>query len=122
MAIYTEQNLKGLLEGAIDPQDDTITVRRINGAVITVWPHSEALAQGVAIIEQTGAVRFDNQGTTSGFPAPGAVVAAGSFSFTLWDGSDESDTYTATLQLVSQPSWDSSASRFDTTILKLDMT
>ena len=53
MTRYSENSALTLLSGASDAQNDPITLRRINGAVISVWPHVLALPQGTARITQT---------------------------------------------------------------------
>lgn len=99
MTTYTEKDSKTLLTGASDTDGDTITVRRLNGTQIASWPRTIDLSTGSAIITQDGGVTFDDEGSTSGHPIGGQSQANGSFTFTLWDGIAESDTYTASISL-----------------------
>lgn len=100
MTIYSESNSTTLLTGASDADGDTITVRRLNGTQIASWPRTVDLISGSAIITQEGVVTFDDEGSTSGHPAGGQNQANGSFTYTLWDGIAESDTYTASISLT----------------------
>lgn len=95
---YPEKTLTNLLDGAVDVDGDTIAIRRINGVVPSNWPHSVPLIQGTALVAQSGAITFDDEGDTSGHPSSGSI-SAGSFTFTLWDGQDESAAYTASVAL-----------------------
>ena len=99
MTIYSEKNSFSLLSGASDPDGDTITVRRIDGAVISSWPHTVALTTGTAQVMENGVVTYDDGGDTSGHPTGGQSAGNGSFTYTLWDGQDESPVYTASLTL-----------------------
>ena len=98
MTTYTEKTLNGLLTGAADADGDTISVFRINDVIPSSWPYSIALSQGTVRITQAGQVTFDDGGDTSQHPASG-TLANGSFTFTLWDGQDESPAYTASVVL-----------------------
>ena len=98
MTTYSEKSFTSLTTGASDSDGDTITVRRINGAVPSSWPYTVTLLQGIAEIDEDGVVVFDDGGDTSGHPLSG-FLSNGSFTFTLWDGLDESPTYTATVGL-----------------------
>jgi len=100
MAIYSEQGSITLVNGAGDVDGDPVTVRRINGTVVSSWPYIVALSTGQARIYETGLVEFDDGGATTGHPGAGQTAAAGSFSFTLWDGIDESPAYTADIDLL----------------------
>lgn len=99
MTSYSENSALTLLSGALDAQNDPITLRRINGTVISSWPHTIALPQGSAQITQAGVVTYDDGGSIAGHPAPNVTQSNGSFTFTLWDGLDESPSYTADLTL-----------------------
>lgn len=99
MTTYSEKTGVNLLDGSSDPEGDPITVRRINGSVVSSWPHSVALTLGSASITENGGVTFDDGGSTTGHPAVGSSQANGSFTFNLWDGTDESATYTASISL-----------------------
>jgi len=80
MASYNEKTSKTLLTGATDADNDIMTVRRINGTLITSWPFTVDL--------------------TAFHPTGGQTLPNGSFTFTLWDGIAESEVYTATIELV----------------------
>ncbi len=99
MAAYIEKNSLTLLTGASDPEGDAITVHRIDGAIPSSWPHVVALDIGSASITQDGVVTYDDGGATELHPLLGATTSAGSFSFTLWDGHNESPSYTSTITL-----------------------
>jgi len=99
MTSYSEKNATDLLSGATDAENDTITIRRINGVIINSWPHTVTLPQGNALISQTGAVSYDDGNDTSGHPVQGSTLNNGTFTFNLWDGADESPIYTANLVL-----------------------
>lgn len=99
MTNYSEKNATGLLSGATDAENDTITIRRINGVVINSWPHTVTLPTGSAQISQTGTVSYNDGNNTSGHPVQGSTLNNGTFTFNLWDGVDESPIYTANLVL-----------------------
>lgn len=99
MAVYSEKYLTTLLSGATDPENDPVSIYRINNAIINSWPHSVSLTEGSVFVHQTGVVEYDDGGSSGGHPAPGQVAAVGTFSFTIWDGQDESPEYTANIQL-----------------------
>ena len=100
MTIYSEQTSRSLLTGATDPEGDPITVRRINGQIITTWPHTVALPEGHAIITELGQVSYDDGGALIGHPSEGVTLDNGTFTFQLWDGTSESPEYTATIDLL----------------------
>ena len=99
MTTYTEKSALSLLTGASDLDGDAISVRRINGAVIASWPHQVTLPEGSVSVTAAGVVTYDDAGSISGHPSSGQVTANGSFTFTLWDGTDESPDYTCSIQL-----------------------
>ncbi len=100
MTTFTEKTLTNLLDGAQDADGDQISLHRINNVIPTSWPHTVSLPQGTALVDQDGTILFDD-GLGSGGSAgsPPNLVANGSFTFTVWDGLDESDVYTATVSL-----------------------
>jgi len=100
MTTYLEKNSNTLLTGASDIDGDTITIRRINGTQIASWPQTVDLTTGSVIVTQIGGITYDDEGDTTGHPLSGENQANGSFTFTLWDGIDESDAYTATISLT----------------------
>lgn len=99
MTTYSEKNSLSLLTGAYDPDSDPISVHRINGVIISTWPHIVSLTTGSVSVTEDGEVTYDDGGSTAGHPADGASAANGSFTFTLWDGVSESPSYTCTIQL-----------------------
>lgn len=102
MTLYIPTTGATLLTGATDADGDIITVRKINGTNVN-WatnPQTVTLTVGTVKVWQNGDVRFDDTGLGAGRPAAGASVAAGSFTFTLWDGTAESPVYTATVGLA----------------------
>ena len=100
MASYNEKTSKTLLTGATDADNDIMTVRRINGTLITSWPFTVDLTAGEVVIAENGLVSYDDEGTNSFHPTGGQTLPNGSFTFTLWDGIAESEVYTATIELV----------------------
>lgn len=99
MTTFTEKTLTSLLDGSLDVDGDTILVYRVNGTVPGSFPHSVDLPQGSAQISQDGSVIFDdgiNDPNGAGIPVP---LPNGSFTFTIWDGEDESGVYTASVAL-----------------------
>lgn len=75
-----------------------MSLRRVNGQVVDAWPRMVSLTVGRAEIHQDGAVFYDDDGQTSAHPSTGSLIG-GAFTFTIWDGRDESPAYTATVQL-----------------------
>ncbi len=120
MAQFAERNLRDLLGDAIDPENDVIQVRRLNGVVVTTWPQVVTLNTGSARVEQDGTVIFDDLGNSGVHPSTGARTAAGSFTFTLWDGELESPTYPCDVNMVAPVDWSATSLRFDVTLTKLD--
>ena len=98
MPVYPEISARTLLTNAWDAEGDTITVRRINGTVVTTWPHVLALPIGQVNITENGEVTYETA-NSAGHPGAGETAQNGSFSFTLWDGLAESDTYLVNVQL-----------------------
>lgn len=102
MTQYDPTGGTSLLTGATDPNGDTITVRKINGTNVD-WatnPQTVTLTIGTAKVWQNGAVKYDDGGVVTNHPFTSQSKSAGSFTFTLWDGSLESPAYTATLGLT----------------------
>lgn len=99
MTTFSEKMLVKLLDGATDPDGDPISLRRINGTVPPAWPHPVNLPQGTIWVNDDGMVMYDDEGDTSGHPGGGSSISNGSFTFTIWDGTGESPTYTANVQL-----------------------
>ena len=100
MTIYAERTARTLLTGAADADGDPITLRRINGAIVTSWPHVLTLPTGRVTISETGVVAYDDQGSVAGHPTDGVTASNGSFTYTLWDGKDESPAYVASVDLA----------------------
>jgi len=100
LTIYAEKTLTSLLEGALDVDGDPISVRRINGTVPSSWPYSVGLPGGAALVEQDGTILYDDLGDASNHPD--RAQANGAFTYTLWDGQDESIAYTASIVLENQ--------------------
>jgi hypothetical protein len=98
-----------LTDGATDADSDPITVRSIDGSVVTSWPKTVTLTTNQCLVYEDGTVVYDDTGDTSGHPADTATATAGTFTFTLWDGLDESATYTATIKLTGAASSDTTA-------------
>lgn len=102
MTTYTEASGLTLLSGAQDLEGDPIWVRQIDGQVVD-WsqsPHIVTLPVGRLKMWDDGTVRFDDLGTTANHPQAGQTASNGSFTFTLWDGQDESSEYTCTISLT----------------------
>lgn len=119
MTVYSESNSLTLLTGATDPEGDPITVARINGTLVSSWPHSVTLTSGSVSVTQGGVVSYDDGGDVLGHPSSGSSAPNGSFTFTLTDGHTESPVYTCDILLNGQavtsgpsgygwdPDWDS---------------
>lgn len=107
MTIFPEKTGVSLLAGAQDAEGDTLSIYRVNGTVVSSWPHAVGLPQGTVRIYQTGQVEFDDGGDTSGQPGDGATLSNGTFSFTVWDGAAESPAYTGSVSLfgVANPAY-----------------
>ena len=99
MTIYSENSSWTLLTGASDADGDQIRVRRIDGQVVTAWPHVITLPKGRLSVSEFGVVTYDDQGDVTGHPSAGTIAANGTFSYTLWDGTDESPVYQANVAL-----------------------
>jgi len=99
MTVYSEKNSITLLNGASDPDGDQIRVRRINGTIITTWPHFVDLPSGRVQVQEDGTASYDDQGDVTGHPSTSNSAANGSFSYTLWDGIDESPVYNVAVTL-----------------------
>lgn len=102
MTTYSESADQTLLTGAVDQEGDPIRVRRVDGQIVdwTQSPHIVTLPVGRLRMWDDGTVRFDDLGSSAGHPAAGQTAANGSFTFTLWDGQDESSEYTCTVSLT----------------------
>lgn len=91
MSVYYPSTPVSLLDGSSDPEGDALSVYRIDGAIVTAWPHSIPVGTaGAILVNQDGTFSYDDGGDVSGHPAPGVSAAAASFTFTLWDGQLES--------------------------------
>jgi len=99
MTTFSEKMLIKLIDGAMDADGDPVSLRRIDGNVPTSWPHPVALPNGTAYVGSDGGVTYDDGGDTSSHPDAGEIDANGNFTYTLWDGVEESPTYTAVIQL-----------------------
>ncbi len=97
MARYAERMQTNLLDGVQDRDGDGVSLRRINGKIPESWPQMVALTVGQAEIHADGSV-FYVEDDTSAHPDTGSLIGGG-FNFTIWDGRDESPTYTTTVQL-----------------------
>jgi len=102
MTRYTEKKKVNLLDGAQDREGDPVTIRRINGEIPDSWPKMVSLSVGEAEVSQDGTVLYDDGGTVDGHPAIGSIIG-GAFTFTIWDGIEESVPYNATVQLNGEP-------------------
>lgn len=102
MTTYPESAGLTLLTGAQDLEGDPIRVRRIDGSIVdwTNSPHIVALPTGRLRMWDDGTVRYDDLGSSTGHPSAGQTASNGSFTFTLWDGTDESPEYTCTVALT----------------------
>ncbi len=99
MTSYAERNSLTLLTGAADPDGDMLTLRRINGEVILSWPHVMEMGKGSVSISEGGTVIYDDGGSITEHPTTGASIANGFFTYTVWDGQDESGLQTANITL-----------------------
>ncbi len=99
MTTYNERNSFSLLTGSSDFDNDPLTVRQVDDVVITEWPHIIDLATGCIEIQEDGTVTFDDKNRPDLNPNVGEPLDLGSFTYTLWDGEDETDPSTATITL-----------------------
>lgn len=72
MAVYSERNSVSILDSAVDPEGDPLTVTEINGmAALVGTPH--ALSVGGSItIQADGTASFDDTGFT--WPSQGGTM------------------------------------------------
>lgn len=123
MTTYPESAGLTLLTGAQDLEGDPIRVRRVDGTIVdwTNSPHIVTLPIGRLRMWDDGTARYDDLGTTTGHPTAGQTNANGSFTFTLWDGTDESAEYTCSVALSAPgtgnqpPSGQNQSLQFDVT-------
>lgn len=123
MTTYPESAGLTLLTGAQDLEGDPIRVRRIDGVVVdwTNSPHIVTLPVGRLRMWDDGTARYDDLGTSTSHPTAGQTTANGSFTFTLWDGTDESGEYTCDVALTAPgtgnqpPSGQNQSLQFDVT-------
>lgn len=99
MTIYSEKNATSLLSGSFDAEGNSISVRRVNGNIVLTWPLVLDLPSGRVSIQEDGLVTYNDLGDISGHPSTSTSQSNGSFSYTLWDGQDESPVYTASISL-----------------------
>jgi len=123
MTTYPESAGLTLLTGAQDLEDDPIRVRRVDGSVIdwTISPHIVTLPTGRLRVWDDGTARYDDLGSTTGHPGAGQTASNGAFTFTLWDGTDESPEYTCTVSL-SAPGTGNQAPMGQNQFLQFDVT
>ena len=100
MTIYATN--VSLLDGAVDPDGDPLEVYQVNGAVPPSWPAVVPVPTGQLLIERNGTVTYDDQDDTTGHPSKGGTIVGGSFTFSIWDGTDASPAYNATVNLTGQ--------------------
>lgn len=99
MTTYSERTSTTLLTGASDADGDAMTIRQIDGAVISSWPHVKELTRGSVSIAENGAVTYDDGGSLASHPTVGNNLEDGTFTFTVWDGQAESPEQTATITI-----------------------
>jgi len=100
MTIYNENSATRLTTGATDADSDDITVRRINGTLPNEFPATVMVAGRTLRVYEDGRVDYDDQGDPSDHPADEQTETIGTFTYTLWDGRDESNTATATVRFT----------------------
>jgi hypothetical protein len=120
LAVFTERNLRDLMSGSDTLDTTQITPRRINGTIITHWPHDIPLTIGIARVFQDCSVVFDDSGDKTNHPIAGSQITAGSFTFTLWDGGTESPAYPCTIFISASLDWSINTSGFDSMSTSLD--
>lgn len=99
MTVYSERTSATLLTGASDADGDAMTIRQIDGEVVSSWPHVKELTNGSVSIAENGTVTYDDGGSLSSHPTVGNNLEDGTFTFTVWDGQDESAEQTATITI-----------------------
>ncbi len=104
MATYSEKTGMTLLDGVASSvtlaPGTSLSLREVDGSIVTAWPHRVTLTIGEALVFQDGSVAYDDGGDTANHPAGGETASAGSFSFRVWDGTSTSPLYTATISLT----------------------
>lgn len=126
MATYATVDLKNLMTGS---SPSGLTVGWIDGVTLTTpdFPYTLALAIGSAVIQENGVTAFSDGGSTIEHPASGGFVLLG-FDFRLKNSSGVlSATQAAVVKLsgataVSSITWDSTATKFDSTTVTWDRT
>ncbi|MFQ5624728.1 MAG: hypothetical protein ACE5FS_15190, partial [Paracoccaceae bacterium] len=103
MTTYPEESATKLTSAAESANGAELSVLRINGAKVSHWPHVVRLPIGTVSIARDGTVTYDDAGDGSRHPRAGDAVANGSLTFTLWNGVEESPTYTCNLTLFGAP-------------------
>jgi len=90
MAITKPNPPVRLTDGATDAQGDTVSVRSINGAIVTTSIRVPTSRGEVIISHPEGDISFDDKDDLTGHPLEGEVSAEASIDYTLSDGVAES--------------------------------
>jgi len=98
MARYSEELLTNLLDGVQDKDGDSVSIHRINGSIPENWPQLVSLSVGMAEVHRDGSVYYLDGDDVSDHPSVGSLIGGG-FTFSITDGTDESPSYKATVQL-----------------------
>ena len=101
MTDFTTSNGASLLTGASDADNDSLVAYRINGSVISTWPHVVTLTYDTATVYQNGRVDL-TEATDTNNPNDTESTDFGVFTYTLWDGQAESNTSNYTVRAVGQ--------------------
>ena len=72
MATYTERNNVSILDAAVDPEGDPLTVTEINGAAANVGAPITLSVGGTLTVQADGSASFDDTGFS--WPAQGSSM------------------------------------------------
>lgn len=102
MALYNEQSNLTLLTGATDADGDPISVSRVNGASSNIGIPVALIGGlgGTVTVSVDGSVVLNDETLTN--PADGVSALAGTFTYRLTDGVNESPVYTASIDVTGQ--------------------
>ena len=73
MAVYTERSNVSILDSAVDPEGDPLTVTEINGQSANVGAPVALSVGGTLTVQADGSATFDDGGFS--WPAQGATLA-----------------------------------------------
>ena len=86
MAVYTERNSISILDSAVDPEGDPLTVSEVNGVPANVGAPVALFVGGTLTVQADGSATFDDTGFS--WPAQGTSLAD-SVIATVTDGQND---------------------------------